>query len=140
LLVRSFEDATLDDLPLAADLLTRASYALVVLDEKPAPRPLTPEEIDAGAANADDEDALAGASYASRIGLWRLSDGKLLLRIRRTPDAGLLGGGRSTDPAIAAATARQARSCGLALSVREALGETFPTGAPPLRAPPAPSH
>ncbi|MDI3291601.1 hypothetical protein [Polyangium sp. 15x6] len=51
------------------------------------------------------------------------------------------GGARTTDPAIAAATARQARSCGLALSVREALGETFPTGAPALcERPPAPSH
>lgn len=42
LLVRTFDDATVDDLPLAADLLTRAAYFLVVLDERPPTRALSP--------------------------------------------------------------------------------------------------
>ncbi len=137
LLIRSFEDATVDDLPLAAHLLTRATYFLLVLDERPPTRALSPEEIDAGAADAEDEDTLAGASYPSRVALWRLEDGQLLLRMRRTSDAELVGGAPVKDPAVAAARRRQAQSCGLALEVRAALGESIPT-APPRPEDPAP--
>ena len=91
LLTRSFDDATVDDLPLAAHLLTRASYFLLVLDEREPPRALSPEEVDAGAASALDEDTLGGPPHPSRVALWRLSDGELLLRIRRTPDVELVG-------------------------------------------------
>lgn len=135
LLVRSFEDSTVDDLPLAAHLLTRATYFLLVLDERPAPRPLQPAEIDAGAADSEDEDTLAGAAYPSRVALWRLEDGQLLLRMRRTPQAELVGGTPVDDPAVAAARKRQAQSCGLALEVRAALGEKIPGGAPQLDEP-----
>lgn len=139
LLVRSFDDATRDDLPLAADVLTRARYFLVVLDERPPPRPLSPEEVDAGAADAEDEDTLANAGHPSRVALWRLEDGKLLLRLRRTADAELIGGAPVGDAAIAAARKRQAQSCALALHVRRALGEEVPTAPPSLDEPAAPA-
>lgn len=139
LLIRSFEDSTADDLPLAADLLTRASYFLVVLDERPPTRPLSPEEIDAGKNDADDVDALDGKTYPARVALYRIADGKLLMRVRREPNAELIGGASPGDSRVAAARTRQAQSCGLGLEIRKVLGDTVPTAIPNLDEPPSPA-
>lgn len=116
LLQASFDDATQDDLRLASDLLTQAKYYLVVLDE-PVP----------GAATAD---ALLAVPHAARVALWRLSDDKPVLRIRREAGGQLIGGTPSVDPATMEARARQANSCALALAVREAMGDARAAGAP----------
>lgn len=107
----TFEDIMRDDLPLAAELLTRAQYYLVVLDE--------PVE---GAPGKSTEELLA-APHQARIGLWRLSDDKLVLRLRREASAELRGGMPVVDPEVTAALQRQSNSCALALSVRQAMGD-----------------
>ncbi|EYF00714.1 hypothetical protein [Chondromyces apiculatus] len=107
----TFEDIMRDDMPLATELLTRAQYYLVVLDE--------PAE---GAKVQSTEDLLATPHHA-RIGVWRLSDGKLVLRLRREASADLRGGMPVVDADVMAAQQRQANSCALALSVRQAMGD-----------------
>ncbi len=115
----SFEDASQIEFPIAADLLTRAKFFLVVLDERPAP---AAHDADAGPP-PEDVEAADGKSYPARIGLYRLSDGKNLLRLRRDIKAELMGGQPVTDTGVAAARARQAHSCALAMDVRRTIGD-----------------
>jgi hypothetical protein len=120
LLSGMFEDTVHDDLPIAVDLLTRAQYLLVVLDEQ--------------AAGADAHDGGAGvpaAPHMARVGVWRLADGKNVLRVRREAGGQLLGGSTApVDPDVLDARQRQANSCALALAVREAMGDTAALAAP----------
>lgn len=107
----TFEDIMRDDLPLATELLTRAQYYLVVLDE-PSPE-----------AKGQSTDDLLASSHTARIGLWRLSDDRPVLRLRREANAELRGGMPVVDAEVMAARQRQANSCALALAVRQAIGD-----------------
>jgi hypothetical protein len=109
----SFDDTVRDDMPLAAELLTRAQYYLVVLDE-------AAKGAEAGDGGAE---ALQATPHFARVGLWRLSDDKLVLRVRREAGGQLIGGMPSVDEKVLAATRRQANSCALAMSVRQAIGD-----------------
>jgi hypothetical protein len=120
-LAAGFDDTIRDDVPLAAELLTRAQYFLLVLDEG-APAAAGP---DAGT------DTLLAQTHAARVGLWRLADDKLILRLRRQAGGDLIGAGPPVDDAVLAASRRQANSCALALSVRQAMGDSNV----PVRAP-----
>ncbi|WP_437785088.1 hypothetical protein [Sorangium sp. So ce1097] len=117
LLESSFEDTMRDDVPLAAELLTRAQYYLLVLDE-PVEGTTTTE-------------ALLAAPHMARVGVWRLSDGKQILRVRREASGNLIGGTPSVEADVLAARQRQANSCALALAVREAMGDTTAAVAEP---------
>lgn len=117
LLSASFDDANRDDLPIAVDLLTRAQYYLVVLDEDPQ------EGVPAAPDGGTVADAVLASTHPARIGLWRLSDGKLVLRARREASGKLMGGAPPADQGAADARQRQANSCALALQVREAIGD-----------------
>ncbi|WP_234023757.1 hypothetical protein [Sorangium cellulosum] len=117
LLESSFDDTMRDDVPLAAELLTRAQYYLLVLDE--------PAE---GAATTE---ALLATPHTARIGVWRLSDGKPILRIRREASGSLIGGTPTVESNVLEARQRQANSCALALAVREAMGDTSAAVTPP---------
>ncbi|WP_437737148.1 hypothetical protein [Sorangium sp. So ce1335] len=110
LLESSFDDTMRDDVPLAAELLTRAQYYLLVLDEP--------------AEGATTTEALLAAPHMARVGVWRLSDGKPILRVRREASANLIGGTPTVESDVLAARQRQANSCALALAVREAMGDT----------------
>ena len=117
LLTGMFEDTVRDDLPVAVDLLTRAQYLLVVLDEPVAGL----EARDAGTPTQ----ALQATTHMARVGVWRLSDGKNVLRVQREAGGQLLGGTPSAvDGDVLEARQRQANSCALALAVREAMGDT----------------
>jgi hypothetical protein len=118
LLSATFDDVSKDDLPIAVDLLTRAQYFLLVLDEDPsegapAARP------DAGSAM----DAVMATSHTARVALYRLADGKQVLRIRREASGQLMGAAPPSDPDIADSRQRQANSCALALAVRDAIAQ-----------------
>ncbi|WP_437639961.1 hypothetical protein [Sorangium sp. So ce854] len=117
LLESSFDDTMRDDVPLAAELLTRAQYLLLVLDE-PAEGVTTTE-------------ALLAAPHMARVGVWRLSDGKPILRVRREASGNLIGGTPSVEADVLEARQRQANSCALALAVREAMGDTSAAVAEP---------
>jgi hypothetical protein len=126
-----FDDAKLDDIPLAVDLLTRAQYLIVVLDETP---PGTPPAGDAGTM----EEAVQGLPHFARVAVYRrpsdpdgkLVDGKLVLRVRREAGGELIGIAPQSEHS-AAARQRQANSCALALAVRQAMGDNNAALAPP---------
>ena len=111
----TFDAAMKTDVPLAMELVGQAKFFLLVLDEKPAP---PKEDADAGV-SFDDQEALAGKHYASRVYVYRLSDQKLLLRMRRDEDVRAIGN-PSSDPRAEAARLRQIRACGLAMDVKVA--------------------
>ncbi|MCC6556919.1 MAG: hypothetical protein IT372_28535 [Polyangiaceae bacterium] len=121
----SFDDIMQDDIRVAADLLTRAQYYLVVLDE--------PAQGAAPAAQEGESEteALLAAPHTARVGLWRLSDDKLVLRVRREANGQLVGGMPTVEPGALEARKRQANSCALALAVREAMGDTSAASTPP---------
>jgi hypothetical protein len=109
-LTTSFDEATVDDLPIAADLLQRAEYFLLVLDE-----PTSPE--------APANELLAQPHWA-RVAVVRLADDKLVVRVRREARGAVVGPTGAFDGDTVAARARQANACGLALAVREAMGDS----------------
>lgn len=117
LLESSFEDTMRDDVPLAAELLTRAQYYLLVLDEP--------------AEGATTTEALLAVPHMARVGVWRLSDGKPILRVRREASGNFIGGTPSVEGGVLEARQRQANSCALALAVREAMGDTTAAVAEP---------
>jgi hypothetical protein len=133
LYVTNFEDAIRSDLPLAAELLQKAQYLLVVLDETPKgltpPAPKKPGD-DVGEALTE---AVLSVPHVARVALFRLSDGKVPLRIRRESGSGsdLMGVPPDADPKVIAALQRQANRCDLALSVRKALGDPGVDATPP---------
>jgi hypothetical protein len=116
LMAASFDDASADDLPVAVDLLTRAQYFLLVLDESSPDAPAARPDAGVGA------DGTA-ATHPARVGIWRLSDGKPILRIRREANGQLMGSTPPPDSDVADARQRQANSCALALEVRGAIGD-----------------
>ncbi len=117
----TFDLANRVEFPIAVNLFTRAKFFLLVVDERPLERGAAP---DAGVSDAD-EDVIAGRSFPMRVGLWRLSDDKQLLRLRRHPEPSLREspGAIVADPSARAATLRQAQSCELAQHVRCAVGD-----------------
>jgi hypothetical protein len=121
----AFEDSKRIDLPIAADLLAKAQFFLVVVDERPPPVSAPTKEGAEAAPSPDDVDAAAGVTYPSRVGLYRLSDKKLLLRVTRDPkiDLKLMTGRLPTDSvSVSASIQRQAHSCALANEVKKAAG------------------
>ncbi len=115
-LVAFFDDTSKDDLPVAIDMLARGQYFAVVIDE-----PVDNLNVPQGSSKSE---ALRAVPHPSRVGIWRLSDGKLVVRLRRTVDADLKMSGVVMDEKVVAAQKRQALSCALATSVREAMGDT----------------
>jgi hypothetical protein len=126
--VGGFDDIIRDDLPLAAELLQRAQYFLLVLDESPPGA--EPPAPDAGTAA---NEALQALSHNARVGVWRMSDEKLILRVRREAGGQLLGALPAVDADVMAARQRQANSCALALAVRQAMGDTAAASVPPTQ-------
>lgn len=122
----NFQDAVRDDMPLAAELLSQAQYYLVVLDETPAG--MTLPAPDAGTTPTE---AVQGVAHFARIGVFRLADDRVMLRVRREAGGDLIGTNPSVEPEVLAARARQANSCALALAVREAIGDASAAGVPP---------
>ena len=122
----AFDDAARDDFPTAIDLLTRAQYFLVVLDEGVDQLPEGSPKTGAGAS-----EALLARPHFARVAVYRLSDKKLVLRTRREAGGVVLGGDAALDPQVAAARARQINSCALAMAVRGVMGDS-PEPAPSL--------
>jgi hypothetical protein len=118
LLEREFDAAVNDDVPLVIDLMSRAQFFLLVLDEDPEGG-MPP---DAGPVTTESVQALP---HPARVALWNLkrNDDQPLLRLRRTVDARFVPatGSAVSDPDVLAAEQRQVNGCQLALFVRAAL-------------------
>jgi hypothetical protein len=126
LYVTNLDYALRDELPLAAELLTQAQYLLVVLDE--TPKGAAPPAADAGSF----EEVVQALPHTARVAVFRLSDEKVLLRLRRESGGELIGIPPQADADVLAARQRQAQSCALAMAVREAMGDTSAAVAPPV--------
>lgn len=123
--VTSFDAWNSYDLPVAVDLLTKAEYFLVVVDElaagqDPPAAPAPSAELDAGAGV---NPAISASPHQARVCLWRLKDDRKVLRVRREAAGRLVGAAGTTDVESLDAQQRQANACALALAVRAAMGE-----------------
>jgi hypothetical protein len=110
-----------EDFPKARDGVRMSEYFVLALDEDPA---TIPETSAVFGADASVEQKIASVAHPIRLQLWRLSDGKELLRVRRTPDAQVIQvQGDSFVPGAGVELRRmQALSCELANVALEAVG------------------
>jgi len=117
LLEREFESAVKDDVPMVIDMLTRAQFYLLVLDEDP-PNVTVPDK--------QGLEFVQAQPHTARVVLFGLKPGmdRALLRLRRDIQGRFIpaGGTAATDPEIVEAQQRQVNSCQLALDVRAAIG------------------
>lgn len=117
---RDLDSVTRYDVRIAAEILARSKYFTLVLDEDPAGG--LPKELpDAG---ETPEERVQRVGHPARVGIWDLSSGQQVLRLRSEASGEFVQMGKHVvrDPAILAAQARQVNACSLALSVRAALG------------------
>jgi hypothetical protein len=118
LLEREFDSAVKDDIPAVIDILTRAQFFMLVLDEDPA------EPLPKGKAAFE---AVQASPHPARVFLFGLKPGMdhALLRVRRDVAGRFVSAGEvaPTDPDLIEAQQRQVNSCQLALYVREALSK-----------------
>lgn len=131
--VATFDAINEYDIPIAVDLLQRSKYFMVVVDEKAPegsePEPVLDDEVDPEAGVRFDP-SIPTAPHKARVCVWRLEDDKQVLAIRRDAAGALVGGRAATSVSSEVARQRQANSCALALSVREAMGIDTATKAP----------
>ena len=116
---RDLDNVAKYDVRVAAEILARSKYFTLVLDEDPAEG--MPKELpDAG---ETPEERVQRVGHPARVGIWELSSGKQLLRLRSNASGRFVPMGERVirDPAIVAAQERQVNGCQLALEVRAAL-------------------
>jgi hypothetical protein len=112
-----YEKAVRDEIPLAIDLVTRARFFLLVLDEEV---PEARAYLDGGRMT---EQALQLAVHPARVVLLDLKTDKVLFRLRRSGGALLIPAGERpvTDEETRDAMQRQANNCSLAGQVNIAI-------------------
>lgn len=158
LLSNDLDKVEVSDAPLAIELLGRAQYFTLVLDEEPEEG--LPEPLPKGRADERNEqldERIQRVPHWARVAVWDLRSGELLFRDRLRAEGRLRTMGKvATDPHILAALRSQAHSCALAVEVqgriqaarsasgsgKEASGQAAPEitapngqGAPPAAAP-----
>lgn len=126
--VQQYEKAKTEEIPLAVDIVKRAQFFLLVLDEDvPEAKELTP---DAGRnAGKVTERQLQLLPHPTRVHLVRLRgtssnpEAKEMVRLRREPEAEFRFAGEHNirDPYTVAAVKRQVNNCALAESVWSAI-------------------
>ncbi|MDB4938843.1 MAG: hypothetical protein JWP87_5815 [Labilithrix sp.] len=118
---QQYEKAKRDEIPLAIDIIKRAQFYLLVLDEDvPEARELSQDPRDAGTIT---EEGLQQVPHPARVLIVNLRTGAEIARLRRTADADFqfVGEQAVRDPEIRAAMKRQVNNCALAQSVWSAL-------------------
>ena len=120
--VQQYDKAKADEIPLAIDIVKKAQFFLLVLDEDvPEAKELAP---DAGR-NAGEiaEQHLQQVPHPARIHLIDLKRNKEMVRLRRESEAGFRFAGERNlrDPRVLAAMQRQVNNCALAQDVWAAI-------------------
>jgi hypothetical protein len=115
--VQQYDKAVRDEIPFAIDLVKRAQFFLLVLDED---APDVPQGPDGGPST---ENELQLVPHPTRIFLFDVARNKETLRLRRSAGARVISAGESvvTDPEVRDAMQRQANNCALAQSVESEL-------------------
>jgi hypothetical protein len=125
LAVRAFEldfDAvTKNDIPVAIEVLSRARYFTVVLDEDP-PKGLPATLPHAPGEPAEtEEERIQRVPHPARVAVWDVRDDKLLVRLRADAAGEFVpvGDRAASSEQTLAAERRQVNGCALALEVKE---------------------
>lgn len=111
---QQYDKAKREEIPLAIDIVKRAQFFLLVLDED------VPEAKDfAGDAGVITEEALQQVGHPARVTIVNLKTGAELVRVRRTSEASFVFAGDHAvaDPEVRAAMRRQVNNCALAQDV-----------------------
>jgi hypothetical protein len=115
---QQYDKAKRADIPLAIDIVKRAQFFLLVLDEDvPEARELS------GDAGTITQDGLQQVPHPTRVHLVNLKTGAHIARVRRTAEADFqfVGEQAVRDPEVRAAMKRQVNNCALAQAVWGAL-------------------
>lgn len=108
------------EVPLAVDIVKRAQFFLLALDED------VPEASQYAEGGPPTEEALQLVPHPTRVHLFDAATGREILRVRRTGAAQVIPAGERviTDPEMVDAMQRQANNCALAGQVEAALAMT----------------
>ncbi len=122
---QQYDKAKRDEIPLAIDIIKRAQFYLLVLDED------VPEARELSDGGVITEEALQQVPHPARVLIVNLRTGATIARLRRTAEAGFefVGERPVHDPDTRAAMKRQVNNCALAQSVWSALRPTNDTDA-----------
>ncbi len=123
---QQYDKAKRDEIPLAIDIIKRAQFFLLVLDEDvPEARELSQDPRDAGTIT---EEGLQQVPHPARVLLVNLRTGAEIARLRKTADADFqfVGGAPVHDPETRAAMKRQVNNCALAQQVWSSLRPSAP--------------
>ena len=114
---QQYEKAKRDDIPLAIDIVKRAQFFLLVLDED------VPEARELSDGGPIDEEALQQEPHPARVHIVNLKTGGEIARLRKTAEADFqfVGERAVRDPDTRAAMKRQVNNCALAQQVWSAL-------------------
>jgi hypothetical protein len=112
-----YDKAVAQEIPLAVEIVRRAQFFLLVLDED------TPDASAFTDGGPMTEEALQLVAHPARVHLFDLKENKEILRLRRSGDARVIpvGERRVLDSETLAAMQRQANNCALAGLVEAAL-------------------
>lgn len=129
---QQYDKAKRDEIPLAIDIIKRAQFFLLVLDED-VPEALelskdVPNARDGGGIN---EEGLQQVPHPARVLIVNLKTGAELARLRKTADADFqfVGEQAVRDPEVRGAMKRQVNNCALAQSVWSAIRPAAPADA-----------
>jgi hypothetical protein len=113
---QQYEKATAEEIPAAIDILQRAQFFLLVLDEDS-------DKVETPGGAPPTEEALQSVGHFARVHLLRLEDGREVLRVRRNAEASFMFAGERpvTDPETLEAMKRQVNNCALARAVEASL-------------------
>jgi hypothetical protein len=114
---QQYDKAKRDEIPLAIDIIKRAQFFLLVLDEDvPEAREVAQDSRDAGTIT---EEALQQVPHPARVHIVNLRTGAEIARVRKTAEADFqfVGEQAVRDPEIRAAMKRQVNNCALAQQV-----------------------
>jgi hypothetical protein len=108
--VEQYDKAIREEIPLAIDVVKRAQFFLLVLDED------VPEEAAFADGGPPSEEALQMVEHPARVFLFDLSDNKPILRLRRSGGGRFIQAGERqvTDDETRDAMQRQVNNCALA--------------------------
>lgn len=104
------DEANASDIPVAIDLLKRAQYFLLVIDD--VPEGTKPED------GGTIEQAVQSDVHPTRVAMFDLASGKMLLRVKRTIDVSI-----PVVPGAIEAQRRQVLNCALAQDVRDTIAQ-----------------
>lgn len=112
-----YDKAVRDEIPVAIDVVKRAQFFLLVLDED------VPQAFVYTDGGVMSEEALQLVGHPAHIHLFELPSGKEILRLERSGEARVIPVGERvvTDPETRDAMQRQANNCALAARVEDAL-------------------